>query len=379
LLKKIIKKILNPEQRDWFRYRIVKINYYLNNFYKTYSFKLPFSKNKIDYGKLNKIINQDSSIFFFYYYYNKFFGSYKNINYFRNCCLKILANSNNNTLINSKINSCLELGWFKKIRNILKNKKISYNNKEKVNIFLKVVSNQNFNKKNVFNLKRKENTKYFNLINKKRIALVGPCKEKGSYGREIDKFDIIIRTNFTDVIKLEKDKTGMRTDVTYYNDSYWLDHRNKIIELNSNIWKNFKSEKFYEEFKKATKKNANSRAYDKLDFLYNLKSGCHLITIILFDILLFKPKIVKLFNFNLYNKGSSYLHSYQTLRKEKTPIDNIIGKELRHHDPIYNFNIFKKIIKSKKVFLDDNLKKYVAYNNIQYAKNLDKHFGKFTY
>ena len=105
MLKKIIKKILNPEQRDWLRYRIVKINYYLNNFYKTYSFKLPFSKNKIDYRKLNKITNQDSGIFFFYYYYNKFFGSYRNINYFRNCCLKILANSKNNTLINSKIKS----------------------------------------------------------------------------------------------------------------------------------------------------------------------------------------------------------------------------------------------------------------------------------
>jgi hypothetical protein len=381
LLKKIIKKILNSEQRDWLRYRTVKISYYINNFFKTFSLKFPFDKKKINYKKLNNIIKKNLNIVFFYYYYNKFFGSYKNINYFRNLCLKILSTTENNTLLYSKINSCLELSLFEKVRDILKREnKVSHRYKNKVNIILKIISNQNPSKE-VFisNLKNKEDIKYFNLINQKRIALVGPCNNKNKHGQEIDKFDLVVRTNFTDVIKLDKDRTGLRTDITYYNDMYWIDHKVRILELNNNIWKNFKSQNFYKKYKKESKNSINSRTFERLDFLSNLRSGCYSIANILFDLLLLNPKIIKIFNCDFYNNGSGYFPTYQFLRKEKIHIDNILGKEIRHHDPFFSFNLIKILTNSKKVVLDKSLKKYIAYSNYKYEKNLDKYFGKFTY
>ena len=200
-------------------------------------------------------------------------------------------------------------------------------------------------------------------------------------GNEIDSFDIIIRTNHTNEKTLDESKHGSRTNIVYFNDGYWVDHKNQVLNLNKAIWKVFKTKKIYDQFLKIKDENdLNTRVIDlTLDNFSNLSASAHAIPNIVFDIKKFSPKRIKVFNADQYYHGLNYYNSYQDLRKNKIFNIELASKELRLHDPFFGYHLLHNFEKRQIIEMDNFSKVPLSVGEVEFSKKLDHNFKNLTF
>lgn len=77
-----------------------------------------------------------------------------------------------------------------------------------------------------------EHAGFRELLNAKRVALVGPSVNSLRSGAEIDAHDLVVRPNFkgTDEILAQSHMVGSRTDISYYNHSQFSRFKNEISD-----------------------------------------------------------------------------------------------------------------------------------------------------
>ena len=74
---------------------------------------------------------------------------------------------------------------------------------------------------------------FSDLINGKRVAIVGPAQNDLNNGKEIDSFDIIVRFNYKGE-NIDAKNYGSRTDISYFNGANTWDLQNKYKKLQIN-------------------------------------------------------------------------------------------------------------------------------------------------
>ena len=94
-------------------------------------------------------------------------------------------------------------------------------NKNKNNNSLDIIENNNLSKHcrlyNVLKKQTKVNKQLKKLILRKKVAIVGPALSNQNNGKEIDKYDIVVRINQIDRSNLSKKIKGYKTDIIFLN------------------------------------------------------------------------------------------------------------------------------------------------------------------
>ena len=366
MIKILIRKIIPPSHRDFIKFRVIKISFYLK-FCRILK-SLIVTKKKLVRCLINiKDLEKKISFFFLIFDYQRLYGSFKNINRARKFYLRLLTKSKLEKNIDKIISAKIELGDFDNIDNIDSIKDV--NQKLLVN-FINNKQNQNFNI---------INKNFYKLINNKSIAVVGPAKSFIHNGKEIDEFDYVVRINVLPSNKteltLDKPETGMRTDIIYYNDSMVINWEKLIMNPKNIAWNVFKNEKNYEKYIETTGKETCSW---QSGLNFKTGGGANMILNILFDLLKYNPKEIKIFNADFWYNGFNYMKSYQDHIKMNND-QRLFVKELRQHDAFFNYQIVKKILNNKKVKIDKVGLEPMNVGIEAYAKKLDKFFENDTY
>ena len=230
-----------------------------------------------------------------------------------------------------------------------------------------------YNKKIIYSYEPKSADDLFlKKIKNKSVAIVGPSNSKVLKGKEIDNFDIVIRTNCTKIINKPTKVFGKKTSVIYFNSHrVRVDLRN-IKKISNKIeWLVFKSQN---DLKKTGLKKKSLRVSKSPQNLMYLSYPMAL-QIIIFDILRFNPSNVKLFHFDLYSGSKAYNKNYKNFDLSKKDISNSI----RAHDIIGCFNFTKQFYDLKIIDIDESSCKILKSSLLSYSKKLDSLYGKIEY
>ena len=375
MIKILIRKITLPNHRDFIRYRLIKVVLYVKLCVLLES--LLVTNKKIVACLINeKNLEKKIKVSFLIFEYHRLYGSFININKTRKYYLKLISKQefiekNISEIISAKI----ELGDFSKVKERFFNSResiIRTNQKLLIDFF------ENKNNKNLDII----NKKFFKMINNKSIAVVGPANPLENNGKEIDSFDYIVRINILlsdkSAITLDETKTGLKTDIIYYNDDMVRRWEETIMSLKSNTWNVFKNKKNSKKYIDKTKRETCS-TQTTLDFLRgSTTAGSMMVPNILFDLLKYNPKKIKVFNVDFYYDGFNYMDDY----KKKINIERnvaIFSKELRKHDAFFNYQLIKNFLNNKKIQIDKMGMRPMIISDKGYADRLDNFFSKYTY
>ena len=375
LIKLFIRKITNPDHRDYIRFRLIKIKIYCK-FCKILRRLIITNKILIAFLINEKNLQKRIKISYLIFEYQRLYGNFKNISKTRKFYLKLISKKEViENDINEIISAKIELGKLKGLRDIIS---MNTNKKNKINQIALLDFIENKENKNMDII---DNSFYKKIYNK-TIAVVGPASPLADNGEQIDRYDYIVRVNTLITRRvpaiLDKSKTGLRTDIIYYNDWMVNRWRNIIFNPENIYWNVFKNKKNCEKFINLSK-NKSCSNQTTLDFLNgSTTAGAMMISNILFDLLKYNPKKIKIFNVDFYFNGFNYMKGYKNFIN-KARNEKWFVKELRKHDAFFNYELIKLFLNNKKIEIDKMGMVPLKMNSHDYASRLHKHFSKHTY
>ena len=315
------------------------------------------------------------------YEYLRYFGDYRLSYFFRKKLLeKSIENGLTSGFYSSKdgINAAIELNQIDKAFKILSKNKLSLVgnkylseakawshlfNGDKIKAY--DIWTSNFDKSDFLFLK---------IIKDARVAIVGPSSTDEKSGKEIDKYDFIIRTNYRLGSNEPFSKYGKLTDISYYNQNR-VNHRWQETEKNLKLlkWVMTKSQKDQNKIMNSNSFSGTARTLFLLDYIYFQSSAPQGIPVVLGDILRFQPASVKLFNSTFYCSQKSYSDNYKTTSTSQ----NLVSDDLRIHEPFSQFSFVKNLFDKKIIELDNTTEKVISMDVFDYAKSLQGLYGSF--
>lgn len=197
---------------------------------------------------------------------------------------------------------------------------------------------------------KKIDPKFYELINNKSIAVVGPLNLGESYGDEIESADLIIRLNqsYETQAGIKPDKEGKRTDIVYYANLYAKKYQSTSFkEVPTDI--NIKCIVFRTpiEYNGPLYKRTHLKS-DSMEYNGSFTLGQAL----LFDILPFRPKSVKIYGADFYTSYNKYSASYSSYSKD-IPFTQIFVAHVLHD--LFTQFVFAKLFFDKKMIAGDNI------------------------
>jgi len=221
--------------------------------------------------------------------------------------------------------------------------------------------------------------KYLRYISGRSIAIVGPAPTDEENGTEIDSYDIVIRSGYKGKkYQPVANKFGLRTDVSYYgagNFRYYIVDRNSEF-LGDIDWANFKTKKYKKHVAEIYKKRC--RCFIKNHFYFC--GSPTMIQNIVFDILHFNPKKIKLFNLN-FNLAT--ITHYKTYHPEKNKLKKSVYSKLwtnqhgstggfAHHDLLSQLNFTRNLWKSGNVEVDNKCEQVLRMSNNEFLEEMER-------
>lgn len=229
---------------------------------------------------------------------------------------------------------------------------------------------KNFSK----NYLTKDEVRFSEYADGKRLAIVGPINSEDMNGGEIDSFDIVLRFNYRGATGYDPKIFGSKTNMSFYitkdlprntldkrkidcmNDLDWVisdfDHKKNdkcFNGLMTNLRPRYKAgHAFANPFFKGTP-NGVQRA--------------------LLDLLRFDFKEIKVFNTNLF-LDNNYAESYRT--GKQLDVNSFI---FTHHDPVSNFVFLQRLYEHKIISADTTLSKVLALTKKEYVDALQDRYG----
>ena len=221
--------------------------------------------------------------------------------------------------------------------------------------------------------------KYLRYISGKSIAIVGPSPTNEENGMEIDSYDIVIRNGYKGKKYQPAAKNfGLRTDVSYYGG---LNSRFYIVGQNSEFlrdikWAAFKSKEYSKHASEIDKNRC--RCFMKNHFYFC--GSPTMIQNIVFDILHFNPKKIKLFNLNFNLAGITH---YKTYHPEKNKPEKPVYSKLwinqhgstggfAHHDLLSQINFTRNIWKSGSIEVDNECERVLRMSNDEFLEEMER-------
>ncbi len=202
---------------------------------------------------------------------------------------------------------------------------------------------------------RTENQIFFELINNKEIGIVGP----GAIGDFDDNNyaeNLIIRSNFLN------DCDNKRADISYYNGGT----TQKIVDGNFEIPSSIKY-MVLRTNNKEFKHNIPFHCLENVNVLYNMTLMG--IQRIIFDLLFYKPKSIKIYNSDFYTGKKIYEQGYIGAKYSLLPVNTLIK-----HNLVQNFALTKAFFNAKLIEGDSVFQKVINLSIEEYASILETNY-----
>ncbi|MBM7573186.1 hypothetical protein [Aquibacillus albus] len=208
---------------------------------------------------------------------------------------------------------------------------------------------------------------FFNYVNGKSVAIVGPAPVEEDLSDEINSFDIVVRFNYTGDNHLPSKGFGNRTDVSYYNafkakKLSKLDNTDFFDELDFMCFKTIMYS-FQNKLKSAHKGRV---IRSPKQFLLN--GSPNQLPNALFDILHFNPKFVKVFHNNLYLSNTPHYNGYHEQRKE----NRRLWFSFAVHEFVTQFNFLKNLWEMKQFTADKTLESVLNLTPEKYVELMEE-------
>ena len=220
--------------------------------------------------------------------------------------------------------------------------------------------------------------KFLELVRGRSIAVVGPALPSDRVGSEIDSYDLIVRTNFRTDANLPVEFFGSRTDISYYNHAAWTTRRDSVLNAAESLrWINLKGrndDKLLNELLPSFA--GGSRVFFQADTLF-FEGNPMAIPNILYDLLHFSPKCIKLFCSSFYISGNGYHPGYHGYVKSPYGVD-FFSDGLRAHDPFSGFMFAKRAFQTNLILADRLGEGVLNTSCSQYASRLNEVYGGWT-
>lgn len=308
-----------------------RLNYFYNEKISEFLYDKIKKKNNSIIKLLNNIKIKDEKKILFYYKFFIFKGWLVESYYLRKLYLKLNKNKNNNSL--------------------------------------DIIENNNLSKHcrlyNVLKKQTKVNKQLKKLILRKKVAIVGPALSNQNNGKEIDKYDIVVRINQIDRSNLSKKIKGYKTDIIFLNgtksEQVIKNKSFKFLKMAKAIF--FKTDGYIKYFK--NKGFINIYKNINIDE-YMLVGISNMLPYALFEILLCDPAKIKIFD-NDFLMNPKRVKNYEKYNlDQKTKFLNIIFQ----HDPLSQFNFVKLLFNATGIIKGDN--KFTKVINLDQKKFLSK-------
>lgn len=205
------------------------------------------------------------------------------------------------------------------------------------------------------------------------VAVVGPADTGQPLGREIDGFDIVVRTNVFSMADIDHSANvlGNRVDVSYYVHRTFKYRQKEIYDLAA-------SHGVIPVFRRASNlkvarasvglDRARASSTTPMPFLSEL-GYMHAVQRIVWDLLQFQPSRIKLFNVTFY-AGQMYAPGYRPLRKA-VPLSSLGWA----HDPLQGFLFIRNLLHRQVVEADPVAAAVLGWNRQDYVDYLQEHYG----
>lgn len=178
------------------------------------------------------------------------------------------------------------------------------------------------------------------LVEGKRVAIVGPADTGDELGDEIDGFDVIARTRFQkDFIQENRHRQGSRTDIAYYNGRDVAEMYDQIQRyIDDGDLKLVVSRPLsYESLRHI---DAEWLRFYRHDFsLYHYGMALALPRIA-YDLLQYDPAEICLFNTDMYTGENAFAAGYRNEQKGFAP-GSVLNDLIISHDLKTDFKLFK--------------------------------------
>lgn len=224
-----------------------------------------------------------------------------------------------------------------------------------------------YNRHFKLNNKDKEYKKY---LKNKKINVIGPLSKKINFRKKKLRNDIIIRFKNNNHLTNQ----DYHPDITYLNGTaskQYFKQKNFLSSGKNLKWVVYINKSLYKRYK--INDNFNNRFADNTAaILFTCFTELNLLQKVLLDLILFNPKEIKLYNFNIKLTKKTQI-GYG--------INNTIKKQMKskitfNHNQIVMFDFINFFYKKRIALLDDNLKSIISNGKDDYLKKLEKTWKK---
>ena len=290
--------------------------------------------------------------------------------------------------LKAKLSALLETKNFLEFDNLFsKSEKKLVKEKEHFNLLRNLLINKEkqliLNQNIINNVKKDQEFRKF--IENKKITIVSPSPSENEDGYEIDKADVVIRTN-NRMQNSESDYgfKGSRCDITYINEgrakqifekgvSHWPKDNSwivgKVRGIPDLVLKKLSSEGI-------ETKSLNGRTLMRIDHvLFN--GSLNFLPNIIIDILRHKPKEISLYHFDMMltkERVSGYISKSREGGKSIRDLINFNLKSFAGHDPVTSFMFLKTLWKKDLIKVDKYFERVIKMEVKEYMKNLEKNY-----
>lgn len=211
---------------------------------------------------------------------------------------------------------------------------------------------------------------HYELLNKikdKKVAIVGPVQPLIKSGDEIDSYDIIFRFNYINKIK-NPIYFGTKTTASFYINPFLEKaiSNNSINDLDFFIYQNSKP------IKNPTKHQGFPRFQPCMNNQPLLTGGANAIQRALFNILMYQPKKIKIFNANLWIRNN-FEETYTSEHPDTSPERYLY--DFVWHDPASNFVYTQQLYNHKLFETDSELNSILSLDLPAYLDKLGNSIG----
>jgi hypothetical protein len=217
---------------------------------------------------------------------------------------------------------------------------------------------------------------FYELINGRSIAVVGPAPPGEKIGAEIDSYDLVIRTNYRSGSNNPVNLYGTRTDIAYFNHHRISTYFDEVVNVASSLrWIILKSQNDEAKFRNLFPTyKGGVRTMFFANLLFFGTSTPMAIPNILSDLVRFSPRCIKLFCTTFYNSENTYSKSYRPISLG----NNEISESLRIHELFSGFIFVQNLYRAGLCTVDHLTEEVLDLSREQYAVNINKLYGSLS-
>ena len=245
---------------------------------------------------------------------------------------------------------------------------------------IKILSNQD---KSEFYYNNPGDNEYFNFINNKQVAIVGPAQSDIKNAPEIDSFDRVVRFNYwKSGVGCDSVYKGNKTNISYFNleQGKYLLNKCNLINLKELEWFVFKSREHAHFFsQKQISDNVKCRFFKQVNnAIFN--GTLNAIPNAIIDLLKFHPKKIKVFNADLMltvKRVKDYNPQEFNLNSKIEMIERFCRASISH-DPVAQYNVLNILWKQKLIEGDTRFNEVMQIGAKDYMKQLQNIYGGYV-